>query len=153
MSDIAIIGIGNPWRGDDGIGWAMIDYLCGKIDIIHFYKIRDDLTELLDLFSRYSKVFLIDACDGPCWNKQWERLDLFQHALSPDKISSSTHTLNLHQAIELANVFEQLPSQLILYAIFGKQFHQPTLSSEVAALIPLIAEEIIQEVSECMKKV
>lgn len=148
--EIAIVGIGNPYRGDDGAGWAVIDALQGNLPV-PLLKQRGDIAALLDLFSRYPTLILIDACTAPTGS--WFRINALKEPLPPDNRQTSTHGLNLSQAIELAKTMDQLPANLILYAICGENFQiNAPLSHNVARTIPIVAHEIIQEMKTCTKK-
>ena len=147
MADILIIGIGNPFRGDDGAGWAVVDALEGKVDAgIKLSKIRGDIAELLDVFANYSTVYLIDACSTNALPGHWQRIDARRSPLPQENSQTSTHGLSLSQAIALAKTLDQLPSKLIIYAIAGDLYHlSPTLSPPVAQVISIVAQNILKE--------
>jgi len=66
MTKQIIVGIGNQYRGDDGVGLAVIDDLHNKLPI-KLVKSRGDISDLIDIFSHHDTVYLIDACllDAP----------------------------------------------------------------------------------------
>ncbi len=63
MPGVLIIGIGNPLRGDDGLGWQAVDQLRerlldNRIDFIVCHQLTPDLAEAA---SRAHRVIFIDA--------------------------------------------------------------------------------------------
>lgn len=157
MANLAIIGIGNPFRGDDGAGWAVIDALEKKVSgHIPLHKIGGDIVDLLEYFSLYSTLYLIDACSGSAKAGEWQRIDPLTQPLLLDKPQTSTHGLSIAEAISLAKSLNQLPSKLIIYAINGDHYEMShALSLPVANAIAMVAERILQEedIRSCMKKV
>lgn len=154
MSKIAVIGIGNPYRGDDGAGWAVIDALEGKISPqIKLCKLRGDLGDLLDHFGNYSIIYMIDACTSEASAGSWQRIDALIDPMLLEQPQTSTHGLSISQAISLARALDQLPSKLIIYAIRGEHYHVSNeLSPLVAEAVKIVAYNILQE-DLCMKKV
>lgn len=62
-----IIGLGNPYRGDDGIGIACIDKIrISHPDIVTYTEIHDEIDEIiLDIIKQnnFKKILFIDAAD------------------------------------------------------------------------------------------
>ena len=154
MDDIAVVGIGNPFRGDDGAGWAVIELLEGKLPHeTALVKQRGDMAQLLDIFSSHPIVYIVDASlgDGPVGS--WQRIDALQQPLLIEDLHTSTHGFGVAQAIALAHTLQQLPSRLIIYAIAANRYHMDNaLSHAVAQAVPAVALAIIEEVTTCMKK-
>ena len=61
---LALIGIGNSGRKDDGLGWAFLDQLAQKnppADLHYRYQLQIEDAELI---ARYEQVIFIDAHRG-----------------------------------------------------------------------------------------
>jgi hydrogenase maturation protease len=63
MNKTVVIGIGNPLRGDDGVGWAVVEALASVaaawgITAVHTHQL---LPELIDDFRCASQVIFVDA--------------------------------------------------------------------------------------------
>ena len=57
-----IIGVGNPDRGDDGIGRSVVERLRGQVnDGIEIKALDGEVTALLDCLERADSAYLIDA--------------------------------------------------------------------------------------------
>lgn len=147
MNEIAVIGIGNPFRGDDGAGWAVIDALEGKIPAqIKLYKLRGDIGALLESFKKYFAIYLIDACSGEAPAGTWQRIDALSNPLLLQKAQTSTHGLSISEAISLGEALNQLPSKLIVYVIHGDHYNLSNeLSPPVAGAIASVAQSILNE--------
>ena len=149
MNNWAIVGIGNPDRQDDGAGWRVIDGIRGQVPPeVYLTKQKGNIEALLDLFSRYSSIILVDACLSEDKAGTWRRIDALHEAIPMEKVRASTHGFGISQAIHLARTLHQLPSKLFLYALSGKEFQMGnSLSSSVEEAIP----HIIKDILSCMK--
>lgn len=156
MADIIIVGIGNPYRGDDLAGWAVVDLLTNRVNSsIKLTKQRGDIAELIDIFTTYKCVYLIDACMSGAPVGSWKRIDLNREILTEDTPQTSTHGFGLIQAISLAKNLDQLPNTLILYAINGHTYHiGGETSPPVVIAIEKVVEEILKEkdIQSCMNR-
>lgn len=155
MNNIALIGIGNTFRGDDGAGLKVAEDLMSTFDKkVDVFINKGDIFELLDIFQRYNSVFLVDACSGDDTMGSWKKINPLVDILLPDSKQSSTHALNINQTIALAKSLHQLPKRLILYAIKGKNFQMNTsLSPEVREVLFSLKETIIEDIHSCMKNI
>ena len=155
MCDITIIGIGNPDRGDDGAGWALIDAIQDLLPpCIVCRKSRGDISELLDLFSSSSTIYIIDAI--LCDLKAGEILQLDENNLEDfDNKATSTHALSLSRVIEMATLLEAMPKKLILYAISGKNYSLASnISFDVQNAISSLRDMLLKQkdIQRCMNK-
>jgi len=145
MPSSVIIGIGNPYRGDDSAGWAVVDAL-GTLEGIDLVKVRSDFAELLELFSSYTNVYVVDACQNSEQVGSWLCLDLLEEEIE-EKGLSSTHGFGLVQAVAFAKSLDQLPQKLQLYAIVGRQYEVGSnMSSEVVQAIDHVKQALLAEV-------
>lgn len=148
MGDVIVIGVGNPLRGDDGAGWAAIEYL-EKIapTQISLRKQKGDIAELIDAFSQHSMVYLIDACEMEAPLGSWQRIDALLQPLPVESNQTSTHGFGISQAIALAQNMNLLPSKLIVYVISGRHYTMnATLSPPVAEAAERVAREIYEDI-------
>ena len=157
MNDLAIIGIGNLYRSDDAAGWAVIEGLKDRIvNSIKLLKVRGDAAELLDLFTQYKTVYLVDACQIKAPPGSWQRIDLLIQPIPEENPQTSTHGFGVSQAVALAKTLEQLPAKLILYAICGNDYKiGSALTPSVERSVTRVISEILQEkdIQACMNRV
>lgn len=150
MGDVAIGGIGNPYRGDDGAGWAVIDGL--KNLPVKLVKMGGDIAELLDLFAHHQSVYLVDACLGGLPG-QWKRIDLLKEPLMQETPQTSTHGFTITQALSLAGNLGQLPPKLILYAISIDNYTMSEgLSKSVEEAVKGVIEALLKEEELCTNR-
>lgn len=155
--DPIIVGVGNPFRGDDGAGWVVIDRMDKRVkgSLIKLVKMRGDIGDLLEIFERYQKVYLVDACSSEELGGNWKRIDVHQEALPDESGQTSTHGFGISQAIALAKNLGLLPKQLILYVIPGINYSiSNTLSESVLKNIEGVIEAILseEEIQSCMNR-
>ena len=124
-SDIRFIGVGNEYRQDDGVGIAIARQL-GMLRLpgAHMVATQRDATRLMDLWQGADIVFVFDAVYSNGATDGIYRWDAINEQLSDDPFQLSTHTLGIAEAVELARLLNQLPPELILYGIGGRNFGQ-----------------------------
>ncbi|MCX6988107.1 MAG: hydrogenase maturation protease [Chlamydiae bacterium] len=156
MNELLILGIGNPFRGDDGAGWAVIDALQIKTHgKVMLQKSRGDVADLIEAFQNHKKVIVIDACRSSRPSGTWSRIDALHEPLPMEATKTSTHGITISQAIVLAKALGHLPEELILYALEGSCFDVTGLLSEqVHSAIQEVAQHIFnaKETQLCMNK-
>lgn len=146
MSEIIIVGVGNPYRGDDGAGWAVIDGLKKRLNSnIELLKQKGDIAEIIDIFSTHPCVYLVDACSSQAVHS-WQRIDVLVQPIQEKHSLTSTHGFSIAQAVSLAKNLGQLPNKLILYAINGDHYAMSdVLSPSVKQSIDHVINEILNE--------
>lgn len=145
---VLIIGIGNTLRGDDGVGPAVIAALEARgLAGAQLIACQGDGPWLLDVWKHAGRVVIIDAVTSGGKPGAVYRFDAHRQALPTDLSFSSTHAFGVAEAIELARVLEQLPPQVVIYAIEGKHFSIGTrLSPEVERALDEVVERVAGEV-------
>ncbi len=121
-----IVGIGNPTRGDDGIGHAVVDALPPLP--VRIAKIHGEATEIMDFFNA-QKVILVDAMVG---GDEVVLIDAISTKTPHDLSNASTHAFGLSQAVELARALGDLPGELWIIAVPGLNFEHGDDLSEFA---------------------
>ncbi len=119
-----IIGLGNDYRRDDGVGL----YVARKLRQMNLLRtsvleVGDGPAALLELWENQTPAILVDAVLS--WSKPGAVFRFEAHLEPlPQKFFSkaSSHALGLAEAIELARALNQLPPRLIVYGIEGKSF-------------------------------
>jgi hydrogenase maturation protease len=142
------IGVGNPFRSDDGAGRAVVRRLRGEIPTgVKVLEETGDGAELLEAWKGADAVILVDAVQSGAPPGTIHRLDARTEKLPAWFSHASTHSFGVAEAIELARTMGDLPDQLIVYGIEGLDFSAGTaLSPEVAAAVPGAASLILREI-------
>ncbi|MGH1478629.1 MAG: hydrogenase maturation protease [Geminicoccales bacterium] len=146
---LLIIGVGNPDRGDDGAGRAVIRALRARIgaradnDTPTLIEQSGESTLLIEAMQGFSNVVIIDAADFGAMPGSHRRFDVGEAALPSNLTGMSSHGFGVPQAIELARALGTLPERCTVYAIQAVSFEAgEPLSPAVATATDIVATEI-----------
>jgi hydrogenase maturation protease len=120
---VLVIGVGNEDRGDDTIGLLVArrlrNLLPPSVTIVEF---AGDGAALIELWKGMQIVIVIDAARDQDSPGTMHCFDAKHAALPVDPFRSSTHAFGLAEGIELARQLNELPEELIVYGIVGRNF-------------------------------
>ncbi|MFJ4201186.1 hydrogenase maturation protease [Streptomyces sviceus] len=151
---IAVVGVGNDFRRDDGVGWAVVARLRElaerrpwPADIV-LATCDGDPARLIALWEGADLAVVVDAAHAhPGTPGRVHRLALREARLSGPPTTSS-HGLGLGEAVELARVLGLLPHELIVYAVEGSDGDFGTgLSPDVAAAVEPLADAVEADIA------
>lgn len=135
-----LIGLGNPDRGDDGVGLLVArDFPSEEMDVC---LARGEATELLALLQGRKEVYLVDCVRSGAPPGTLHR---FQGEL-PRTSNASTHGMGLSEAVGLARVLGCLPEKLVVLGIEGLAFEPGTpVSPAVLQAVPRAVQALLKE--------
>lgn len=141
-----VIGVGNPFRCDDGAGPAVVDLLrrTGIPGVTLEYSLGAT-ADLIELWSGVPRVIVVDAVrSGPAHTGRIHHLSVPD--VHTERIrAASSHGLDLGEAVELARVLHRLPQRLELFAIEVERVgYGQGLSPPVAAAAAQVAARIAE---------
>ncbi|MFI6494418.1 hydrogenase maturation protease [Streptomyces sp. NPDC050564] len=163
---IVVIGVGNEFRHDDGVGWAVIARL--KEHSIGRSSPGSPLRSSSG--DPFPPGTVLETCDGDPGRLLglWENADLaivldagHAHPPHPGRVhrlaldgtrpvqvgTTSSHGLGLGEAVELSRVLGRLPGRLVVYAVEGADGTLGTgLSAPVAAQVNALARSVVEEI-------
>ena len=117
-----IIGIGDPQRGDDGVGHAVIRRLQTRVPPgVELQCHWGEGTALMESWKGWERVILVDAMvsSGTPGTLRW----FGGEALPPPGLFPySTHRFGVAEALRLGSVLGELPGSWALLGIEGKDF-------------------------------
>lgn len=138
-----VIGVGNDFRRDDGVGPAVARELAARG--LHAEISDGDPVRLMEAWDGADVVVIIDAVRcTPSVPGRWHRTTL-PHTVP----AASSHGFGVPEAVELAEALDRRPEQLVIYAVevtdtgFGT-----TLSPAVAAAVAPLAAAVLAEFSD-----
>lgn len=146
---ILVAGIGNPDRGDDGVGLRVIAELAGRLppDVVLITR-SGDILALVEDWTGFNATICIDAADFMAAPGRIHRIDAAAGELPPGLAFPSSHAFGLAEAIALAGALQRLPETVIVFAIEGKNFDGGApMTPEVAAAAAKTAEQVIAEIA------
>lgn len=148
-----VLALGNPLRGDDGAGAAVIEALQaaalpGGVDLLEG---GTPGLETVLLLQGYARVLIVDAAemgDRPgewrCFSREAVRLgarDLY--------LRGTLHYAGLAEALALGEALELLPPEITIYGIQPQEIGwEPGLSPAVAQAIPGLTHAILEELND-----
>ncbi len=106
--------------------------------------LSDHLDSLLDLWANYELVVLVDAvCTGAAVGTIYCR-DLLRQPLPHTVTTTSTHSLDPLQLVQMARLLNRSPRRLFLVGIEGCDFAMgASISHDVHAALPLAVDQIL----------
>ncbi|KUJ66836.1 peptidase M52 [Streptomyces albus subsp. albus] len=148
-SRIAVIGVGNEFRRDDGVGPAVIARLERFAadrplpDGTGLWSSDGDPGRLIGLWEDAELAVVVDAAHArPRHPGRVHQLEL-DGCETWQPGAASTHGLGLGTAVELARTLGRMPRRLIVYAVEGADSSLGTgLTSAVAAAVEPLVERI-----------
>lgn len=145
MNKTLLIGVGNPWRRDDGIGPSLIRLLAtsalpAQISLLEHHG---EGLSLLDSWQGFTSVLIIDAIHARAPAGTLYCFDCIRDELPRGLFHYSSHQFGLAEAVALARTLNRLPPQLLVYGIVGTAFsHGEGLCVPVARAVERLAEQI-----------
>ena len=145
---ILVAAIGNPDRGDDGVGPLVAHKLFGKLPAGAELVVRaGDMMSLIEDWAGVDAVICVDASTQRGAPGRVYRIDLAEESLPPELSFTSSHAFGLAETIELARVLDLAPKQMVIYAIEGACFDTgapftPAVLSAAAEVADCIAGEV-----------
>jgi hydrogenase maturation protease len=147
-ANVIVIGVGNPFRGDDGVG-LMVVRLLKEQSPAHIRVVEQSRQSfaLLELWDKTDTVIIIDAVVSGSQPGTVHRFNVHAGPIPTAWFHGSTHAFGVAEAIELARVLGQLPPRLLVYGIEARSWEAGVgLSPELERVVPTVVERILQEV-------
>ena len=150
---VVVIGIGNPFRGDDAVG------------VVFSRRIRDSVprgvtvlehdgepAKLMEAWAGADMVYLVDAVQARVGAGQICRFEAHREPLPAEFFRLSTHVFGVADAIELARNLNEMPGGLVVYGIQGTRFdHTSELSPEVDNACDVLVFQVLDEIRDFLK--
>lgn len=144
--DIVVIGLGNDYRRDDGVGPAVASAInARKLPGVRVLIGIEDPIELLDAWSGAALAVVIDAAlASPAVPGRVRRNADFQ-MMGTEQMS--THGFDLTQALALAQTLGREPQRLVVFTIEAADIsHGVELTPQVAAAVPTVVSAVVAEI-------
>jgi hydrogenase maturation protease len=136
---VVIIGIGNPLRGDDGLGWAVAEQLVQDGEDYDIHTVHQLTPELAQLIATADLVVMIDA------SNEGKPGELRIRPVSPSTQVSAvgTHHCTPEELVALtAAIYSHCPP-VVVVTLTGADFGiSEQLSPTVSSKLPLVCEVV-----------
>ena len=142
-----LIGVGNEFRGDDGVGIIVARRLrASKPANLTILEASGEGAALMEAWKDASHVIVIDATRSGSAPGKIHRFEAHTEPLPSRFFHYSTHAFSVAEAVELARALNQLPPQLIVYGIEGRNFTAGEgLSPEVEKAADSVIARLLQD--------
>jgi acetate kinase len=144
-----VIGLGNEFRHDDGIGPAVVGRLRDHAPSGVALVITDgEPTRLIEAWTGAALAVVVDAVRAePPHPGRVHRFVVDRPGAGAGRPASS-HGLGLDDAIALAVALDRMPGRLIVHAIEASDLSQGVgLTPAVAAAVPIVAAAILDDLA------
>lgn len=143
MTSVRIIGVGQRFAGDDGVGLAVLDALRGqRLPPGTELLVASEAAGLIELLAGCERAIVVDAVVGG--GAPGTVLALAPDALAGRQCSASSHGLGVSEAIALACVLGNVTPRIDLVAVViaPPRVEGPGLSPRVRAGVQRAARRI-----------
>jgi len=152
-----LIGIGNPYRRDDGVGPALIEALeTAGLPGVRLVTADGEPAALIDAWQDADLAVVVDAVltDAPqpgrvhrtVWSAGRPPADRVLAPAGPGRGAASTHGPGVPDAVRLAEVLGRCPGRLVVFAVEAADLgFGPGLSAAVAASLPQLTRAVRAE--------
>jgi len=157
---VVVIGVGNEFRRDDGIGPEVLtrlrEHLAGDPDAGPETAVRlvysdGEPADMIEAWTGASLAVVVDAvvADPPCPGR------LHRFAVGPDEVPGghgvSSHGLGVGEAIGLAAALGRMPDHLVVHAVeAGDVGHGVGLTPAVSAVAASLTGAVLREVQAAL---
>jgi len=157
MKKICVIGIGNPLRGDDGVGIVLLNKLMQKKNLlpkeIDFIDGGIGGMNLLHVIVQYDIVFIIDAVQLNSKPGSFRIFTADEIELYKKTNCFSTHIDQLSQVIQISKQLGELPKQFFIFGVQPKDISfRLDLTKEVKEKINMIMDHLILNIKNIVLK-
>jgi hydrogenase maturation protease len=143
-----LVGVGNEYRSDDGVGLAVAREIHEKL--IPSVTVKEESGEgaaLMEAWQGFQNVIIVDAVSSGAMPGTIFRIDANKETVPIKFFHYSTHAFSVAEAIELTRAMNVLPSKLVVYGIEGNNFVAgTTISLLVQETAYKIIEQLIKEI-------
>ena len=143
--DVLVIGIGNDFRRDDGVGFAVAAEIAKRRPAgVRVMTAIGEPASILEAWTDAQLVVAVDAAMGegatPGRIRRWTPGNDDQ----PSVVSS--HAVGLPQTYALGQALGRIPQKLVVLTVDIEDIsHGLTLTPAVAAAVPAAVEEVLAE--------
>lgn len=148
LAPLLVIGVGNAFRRDDGLGPAVLAALQSNLPAgVCLSAQSGEGSTLMAAWQGYERVLLIDAVCSGAPAGTLHVLDAHQTPIPSRFFHYSTHAFSVAEAIEMARALGELPAQMTLMGLEGADFGAGQgLSPAVQAAWPQLIERLQAEI-------
>lgn len=140
-----ILALGNPLRGDDGIGAAVLEALPALPDDIVRLDGGTPGLELVLTLQGHARVIILDAADLGAPPGTWRLLTADDLRATDPALAGTLHDAGLAEALQLGAALGVLPPVIQILGIQPAEIGwSPGLSPALAAAVPAVRDAVLE---------
>jgi hydrogenase maturation protease len=147
---VLVLGLGNPLRGDDGIGPRVIEVLNrrGLPEGVTALDAGTGGLDLLQVLEGWERAIIIDAADVGREPGQFARFTSDEARFVGSEDATSLHNAGLAEVLALAEAIGQPLPELVIFGVQpAKIGWGEGLSPAVEATLPVLVDAVVDEVA------
>jgi len=146
---VILIGVGNPFRKDDGAGPAVAALVRAKsVPGVRILVRTGEGADLIECWGPGDDVIIVDAMRSGGEAGTILRIDAKEGAFPVEHFKVSSHSFGVAEAVEVARALERLPRSLVVYGIEAAETGDGEgLSGNVDRAVEDCAGRILGEIS------
>lgn len=144
LTKVLLIGIGNEYRSDDGIGLVIARKIRERQP--PSVSVKEESGEgaaLIEAWQGYKNVILVDAISSGAKPGTIHKIDARKETVPAKFFHYSTHTFSVAEAIELARTMNMLPPRLLVYGIEGASF---TAGINIMPIVLKSSNKVVEQI-------
>jgi hydrogenase maturation protease len=158
LNRVVVIGVGNPYRGDDAAGLAVAERLQSLVcEGVLVLPCEQEPTRIIDAWKEARAAVVVDAVQSGADPGTLHRVDASRKPVPASVFRSSTHAFGVGETIELARALGRLPERIVVYGVEGATFAAgvgltPQVETAVAGLVEAVLgdlEHLVREEEPC----
>jgi hydrogenase maturation protease len=153
-----VVGVGNPYRRDDGVGPALVDRLAAVGPPgVALVTVRGDTTRLMDIWDGAWLAIVIDAARSGQRPPGSVRRGLVHPGPAhpgpvgpegPVNRLAGTHGLDVIETLRIARSLDRCPPRLVLFTVEAADLDPgPGLSPAVLEALPRVVAAVLHELA------
>ena len=148
---VLVLGLGNPLRGDDGVGPRIIEELTrrGLPEGVTVRDVGNAGLDLLNILEGWERAVIVDAAEMGREPGQFVRFTPDEARLTQKDDHFSLHNAGLSEVLALANALGRTLPDFVIFGIQPAEFGwREGLSPAVEAAIPALTNAVIAELTQ-----
>jgi hydrogenase maturation protease len=149
-----VIGVGNGYRGDDGVGLAVAARLRTRVPAgVDVIPCEQEPSRLIDAWQGAATALIVDAVESGAEPGTVHRFDASTTPIPAQALRSSTHAFGVGEAIELARALGKLPGRVVVYGVEGGEFGAfQGLTAPVEAAVERTANAVLDDLDRLSRE-
>lgn len=147
MSAVVVVGIGNPWRRDDGVGPAVVRAAAPRLPAgARVVELDGEPARVVEAWDGADLAVVVDGVRTGAPAGTVHRIDPARDPVRAPAAPGSSHALGAGEAYLLGRALGRLPGRVVLVGVEVAEVGEgPGLSPAVAAAVPAAADAVVAE--------